>query len=91
MVEVLSLLNVEKDLSALPGKYLATSEKMPTVRGSVFTISMSVLTLVTLFKLENASDVCLISATRSASMFICQTNFFPSCRIRAELMLYLTV
>ena len=36
---------------------LATSEKMPTVRGSVFTISMSVLTLVTLFKLENASDV----------------------------------
>ena len=51
---------------------------MPTVRGSVFTISMSVLTLVALFKLENASDVCLISATRSASMFICQTNFFPS-------------
>ena len=63
---------------------MATSEKMPTVRGSVFTISMSVLTLVTLFKLENASDVCLISATRFNSMYICQTNFFPSCRIRAE-------
>ena len=45
-----------------------TSEKMPIVR-DVFTISMSVLTFVTFFKLENAGDVFHISATRSGSIF----------------------
>ena len=91
MVEVLSLLNVQKDLSALPGKYFATSDKMPTVRGSVFTISMSVLTLVTLFKLENASDVCLQDPLACSSAKPTFSHQSPSCRIRAELMLYLTV
>ena len=58
---------------------LATSEKMPTVRGDVFTISMSVLTLVILFKLENAKDAYLISATRPTLALMHLLKFNSAC------------
>ena len=59
---------------------------MPTVRGDVFTISMSVLTLVTLFKLENAGDVFLTSANLIACSAAEPTfsHQYPSCRIQAS-------